>query len=257
MTYDNMNQPFEGEGEPTGETGYHKRGEPIVLCTDKDPKWKAERRKRATASDMLCFLEMEPSWWSSSWEDILQHKLAGTDRQMDLEGRVSVAHGSRTEGLNLELTQELLGFSVTRHNVMYVNPRWSHLGATTDGLLWPHRGLGPNLDLTMQTGLTAETCERLTALGEQGMEAVLVESKNARYPWKKKDGTKSWFGSYPDYHWPQVQTQMHIADFEWCVLCARLGGRDLAPHLLVRDPGWAVTLDEANEKAIKVLGGLW
>jgi hypothetical protein len=245
-----------------GDTGYHKQSEPVVLCTDGDPNWKEERRKRVTASDMLCFLGMEPSWWSSSWEEILQGKIMGVDRQMDLEARVNVRHGARTEGLNLELTQELLGFPVSRHNVMYVNPRWSHLGATLDGVLWPLRGLGPNLDLSTQTGLVAETYERLNALGEAGMADIMVESKNARHPdpygSKRKRGDKvSWYTTYPDYHFPQIQTGMWIADFEYCLLCARLGGRDMAPHLVQRDPDWANKLDEANEKAIKELGRLW
>jgi hypothetical protein len=220
-----------------------------IICMAGDPQWKEERRKRVTASDMLCFLELEPSWWSSSWEEILHHKINGTDRSMDLEGTVSVRHGSRSEGLNLELTSELLGFAITRHNAMYVNPRWPHLGATLDGLLWTQRDVGPNLDLSTQTGLVAETVEHLEGLPGP----VMVESKNARYPFKKRDGTKTWFGTWPDYHEPQIQTGMWIADFEWCLLAARLGGRDLATYLVRRDSLWAVRLDEANEHAGKVL----
>jgi hypothetical protein len=224
-----------------------------IICMDSDLQWKQERRKRVTASDMLCFLNMEPSWWSSSWEEILHHKINDTDRQMDLEGRVSVRHGSRSEGLNLELTSELLGFGITRHNAMYVNDRWPHIGATLDGLLWTQRGLGPNLDLSTQTGLVAETYERLSELPGP----VMVESKNARYPFKRQGTYNSWLnGTYPDYHYPQVQTGMHVADFEWCLLCARLGGRDLAPYLIRRDPTWADRLDEANIAAGEALGAI-
>lgn len=233
-----------------------------ILCTDSDPEWKEERRKRVTASDMLCFLGMEPRWWSSSWEEILTHKLENTDREMDPEGRVNVRHGARSEGLNLELTSELLGFPITRHNAMYANDRWPFLGATTDGLLWPLRGAGPDLDLSTQTGLVAETYEALTRLGDAGERCVLVESKNARHPdpWgskTKRGDAVSWFTTYPDYHFPQIQTQMHVGDFEWCLICARLGGRDLAPHLVKRDLRWAERLDEANERAEQVLRGLW
>ena len=245
-----------GQQQPTGDTGYRKPAEPIVLCTTDDTSWKAERRKRVTASDILCFLGMEPNWWSSSWEEILQHKLTGTDRQMDLDGRVNVAHGIRSEALNLEITQELLGFPVTRHSAFYVNQRWSHLGASLDGLLWTTRGLGPNLDLSTQTGLVAETYERLAALPGP----IMVESKNARYPFKRRDGGfSSWLGGAgaPDYYIPQVQMGLHIADFEWGLLCARLGGRDMAPHLIQRDPKWADILDKANDRAIVELGRLW
>ena len=229
-----------------------------ILCAADDPRWLEERRKRVTASDMLCFLGMEPSWWSSSWDEILKHKLAGTDRQMDREGQVSVRHGAVTEALNIRLTGELLGFPTVSHQVMYVNDRWPFLGATTDSLIFPFRGLGPDLDLSTQTGLVAEVYARLQALGEAGVREVMHESKNARYPFKKKNGNRTWIeDGYPDYHVPQMQTGMWIADFDYGVLCARLGGRDLSPWLIERDPEWAERLDEANERAEKALGGLW
>jgi hypothetical protein len=225
-----------------------------ILCLDSDPDWKEERRHLVTASDMLCFLGMEPSWWSSSWDEILKHKIANTDRPMGPEGVVNVTHGRKTEGLNLELTSELLGFGITRHNALYVNDRWPHLGATLDGLLWTQRGLGPSLDLSTQHGLVAETYERLSDLPGP----IMVESKNARHPDPygskvKKGDAVQWFSKYPDYHIPQIQAGMHIADFEWCVLCARLGGRDLAPHLVKRDPEWADRLEQANNVAAVAL----
>ena len=241
-----------------GEDGeYFVPEEARILCMDTDPQWKEERRHLVTASEMMCFLGLEPSWWSDSWADILALKVSGEDKVFTGDSLANVTHGRRTEVLNLELTSELLGFAVTRHNAMYVNGRWPMLSATLDGILWTQngrRGLGPNLDLSTQHGLVAEVYEALSVLPGP----VMVESKNARHPdpfgSKVKKGQKvSWFSDYPDYHIPQIQTGMHIADFEWCVLCARLGGRDMAPHLIKRDPEWADRLDTANEIAVVAL----
>jgi hypothetical protein len=225
-----------------------------ILCLDTDPQWKEERRHLVTASEIMCFLGLEPDWWGGSWDEILALKVSGKDKVFTGEALTNVTHGRKTEALNLELTGELLGFAVTRHNALYVNDRWPHLGATLDGLLWPLRGLGPNLDLSTQHGLVAETYEALSRLDGP----VMVESKNARHPdpfgGKVKKGQKvGWFSSYPEYHIPQIQAGMHIADFEWCVLCARLGGRDLAPHLIKRDPEWADRLDSAEHVAAVAL----
>jgi hypothetical protein len=222
---------------------------------DSDPQWPEERRKRVTASDMLCFLGLEPKWWSGSWSEILQGKLTGRPLELDLGGRVRVRHGSRTEALNLELTSELLGFAITPHRALYVNARWPYLGATLDGLLWTQRGLGPNLDLSTLTGQTAETYERLSGLPGP----VMVESKNASEPFKRNGVYSSWLGdaTYPDYYVPQIQTGMHIADFSHCLLAGRIGGRDLSVYLVERDPEWASRLDEASADAEIALGKLW
>ncbi len=227
-----------------------------ILCSDTDPQWLEERRKRVTASDMLCFLDMQPAWWSSNWDEILKHKLAGTQREMDLEGTVNVTHGRETEALNLRLAGQLLGFAVVPHKFLYVNDRWPHLGATLDGLLYPSRGVGPDLDLTTHVGLTAQLVERLEAI--PGHRPLMLESKNGRHPdpygsKRKKGEPYTWSEAPPDYHRPQVQTGLWIAGFDRGIISARLGGRDMACHLIEREPGWAEVLDEANEKAGRVL----
>ena len=231
-----------------------------ILCSDSDPQWLEERRKRVTASDMLCFLGMEPPWWSGSWDEILHHKIANTQKTMDLEGTVNVTHGRMTEALNVELTGQLLGFPVVRHNFMYVNDRWPHLGATLDGLLFPVSGAGPDLDLTTHTGLTAELVEALEGLGGAVTtnKGIMLESKNARHPdpygsKRKKGEVFTWAASPPEYHLPQLQTGMWVAGFRYAVIAARLGGRDMAAHLVVRDPEWEGVLDEANARAGEIL----
>jgi hypothetical protein len=216
-----------------------------IICDDSDrAHWLQERRKFITASEMLVFLGQQPDWYSTNREELLSHKRDGTEPQFDHKAKVRMKHGRVDEASNLRKVGALLGYPVAEYHQFIANTRWPHLGATLDGLLFPHMPVEPDLELTMQTGRVLETIEAIGAL----QEPLLVEMKQTEAHRYGKNG-KPWIDFIPSYYIPQVQTQLWVADVERLVLVGCLGAADMTTFIIKRDPEWEAILDAANKDA--------
>jgi hypothetical protein len=224
----------------------------IVICDDSDRElWLKERRKKITASEMLVFLDRQPDWYSTNKEELLAQKLDGTEPLFDHKAKVRMNHGRLDEANNLAKVGKLLGYPVAEYHQFISNDRWPYLGATLDGLLFPHMAVEPNLELTLQTGRVLETIEALGDLDEP----VLVEMKQTEAHRYGKNG-KPWIDFVPDYYIPQIQTQLWLADVRHMVLVGCLGAADMTAWLIELDPHWGKTLGAANSEAFTVLGSI-
>jgi len=216
-----------------------------VICNDSDrAHWLEQRKKYITASEMLVFLGQQPDWYSTNREELLSHKREGTEPQFDHKAKVRMKHGRVDETGNLRKVGALLGYPVVEYHQFIGNQRWPFLGATLDGLLFPHMPVEPDLELTMQTGRVLETIDSLGSLDEP----VLVEMKQTEAHRYGKNG-KPWIDFIPSYYIPQVQTQLWLSGLERLLLVGCLGAADMTTFLIQRDPEWEAILDGANKEA--------
>lgn len=228
-----------------------------IICDDTDQAvWLAERRCRITASDMLVFLGKAPDWWSTSKDELIGHKLEGTEPVFDQKATVRMKHGRLDEAANLKKAGQLLGFPVAPYHYLVSNDRWPYLGATLDGLLFPQMGWGPDLDLTNQVGQVGETSELIGEIGDAMLVPPLLLEMKQTEAHRYGKTSKPWIDFVPDYYKPQVQTGLWLTDLEHCVLVGCLGAADMTAWLLRRDPEWEHVMDEANDEAKALLGGL-
>jgi hypothetical protein len=226
----------------------------IVICDDSDRElWLKERRKKITASDMLVFLGRQPDWYSTNKEELLAQKLDGTEPLFDHKAKVRMNHGRLDEANNLAKVGKLLGYPVAEYHQFISNDRWPYLGATLDGLLFPHMAVEPDLELTMQEGRVLETIDAIITASVATGDPLLVELKQTEAHRYGKNG-KPWIDFVPDYYIPQVQTQLWLADVERMVLVGCLGAADMTTWIVKRDPQWEGILDAANSEAFAVLG---
>ena len=231
-----------------------------VICSDADQAlWKAERRKRITASSISTFLEIAPDFYTATKESLIADKLSGREEEFEHKSHVRMLHGREDEDHNAMKVGKMLGFPVARYHNLVSNERWPYLGASLDWLLFPVMGVGPELRYTNQIGQISDTWGRLDMLEDSGVRTVLLELKQTeahRYA-DKGGGGKPWIRFVPDYHKPQVQTGMWLTGLEHAVLGAALGAADMTAWLLRRDPEWEGVMDKANAEAGELLGELW
>jgi hypothetical protein len=226
----------------------------IVICDDSDRElWLKERRKKITASEMLVFLDRQPDWYSTNKEELLAQKIDGTEPLFDHKAKVRMNHGRLDEANNLVKVGKLLGYPVSEYHQFIGNDRWPYLGATLDGLLFPHMAVEPDLELTMQEGRVLETIDAIITASVATGDPLLVELKQTEAHRYGKNG-KPWIDFVPDYYIPQVQTQLWLAEVERMVLVGCLGAADMTTWIVKRDPQWVDILDAANSEAFAVLG---
>lgn len=227
-----------------------------IICHSSDPQWLEERRKRITASDIQVFLGIQPSWFSDRREDLIAHKINRTRAEFKPDQKRRMRHGRAKEAVHLQMLGELTGYPVVPYGYLIGNTRWSHLGGTLDGLLFPYMQVEPDLTLTSQPDHVLSLIRRLSALSGP----IPVELKNTdAHRFKERQGQRAgllpWIDFPPDYHTPQVQTQLHLSGHRHGILSGMLGSNDLMPWYVEADEGWAGTMDEANDDAREVLGG--
>lgn len=240
-----------------------------IVCDDSDQvRWKKERRKLFTASDMVTLLGIQPDFFDTTLDEVVQEKVDGEDRIFAPDRLAAIEHGKVTEAANLEKCSKLFGIPVAPFHFLVKNERWPYLGATLDGIGVTRALHMRNVNLARQhkspttkgrfeTYTKVDEVRRgLEALQRSGVETIIVEMKNTEaHMYKKKDEPRAWIEDVPAYLLPQVQTQMAIMELDHCLLCAQLGAGNMTGYLVHRDPDWGRILDEANTEAFELLGG--
>ena len=227
----------------------------LVVCDTSDrAEWLAARRKLITSSDLAVFMGLQPKWWSfSTRQSILEEKM-GAD---NYDPNHNTEHGLFNEEGNRVKAEKLLGMKLPACQWLCVNPKWPHLGATPDAFAIPRPLAAPYKLLTSHPHLVDQARERIASEGHVGgCQLKSTDSPKAVHYGKKgwpQTGTpQDWITHVPDYHLPQVQTEMHVMGWDWALLVGQLGAHNMVVWFVERDPKWAAVMDEAEAEAAKV-----
>ena len=228
-----------------------------VICDDSNlERWKAERRKRITASEINIVLGTAPSFYSDTKAEVIARKLDGTEKLFDERSQRRVAHGREREANALRMAGKMLGFPTVPYHNFISHDRWPYLGATLDGLLIPEMWGEPDLTLTSNKPHANDVISKLRAI--RGPVLVEIKNTDGGHRYKEKQGPfagqRAWIDFQPPYHSEQIQTQMAMAEVRWCLLVGSLGADDLIPYLVPFKEGWQTVLDEVNKEAFELLG---
>jgi len=210
-----------------------------VVCKDTDPCWLDERKKVLTASNVAAMLgegyDSKAFFLAVQRGEIKPKDASPPMRSGKWEERPTMAKFSWITGI------------VTRPcNNFLVSNLIPGLGCTIDGYISRPDELPAetNHDATFPNWGWPEDFTR------QVMEAPtrrgLIEIK-ASEPWGKKAWEKT-DGMSPMYYWMQVQTQLHVTQLRWAVLCHRWGAHGMMAQYIPRDDAFEPTLRKAVEE---------
>lgn len=224
-----------------------------IVCSDKDiDVWKAARRSYLTASDIFTFAEMGGKYWPGTREEILVDKCFGIPREFSEESWRKITHGNFDED---NILKKFCHFAQIRgfpSHYFVTNDRWPWLGATLDSLISPPRDVKSVIPGCFTDNAHVQAIrDQLVFQGRTGIgEVKNTENKaNSRYAWFGRLAKNGYFheGRGPEYYHPQIQTQMHVAEYDWCVLVGQIGSHNMQVHFFERDPDFAEFLDDINE----------
>ena len=213
---------------------------------DNRAEWLERRKGFLGASEIFTWREVDhPKWWGDKRESIIAEKFAGVEKVFDKKTMVSINHGAFSEEDIARKFEDAIQLKVETANDQFINSQWPCIAATTDGYVHADEALtdmcGPHYCQDPRV------FPRLrSALLDAGGTGVLELKRSVSTAWQKY---------VPDYYISQVQTQLHVLDLEWGVICAdtimRDGYRqywDLRPYFIQRDPVWAGYLDQCNKE---------
>ena len=240
----------------------------IVCGNDDKVRWKAERNKLFTASDLNVLMGTSPDFFDDDLESVMREKKAGTDRIFGPDRLAAIEHGRVTEEHNLSKCSMLFGIPVAPFHYLVKDERWPYLGATLDAIGVVGHLTNRNTLLAKQHPSSTKShryetfthCDEvrrgLEALQLSGVQTIVVEMKNTDgYQFMKKGEKRPWIEELPTYYNPQIQLQMHIMGLDHCLICGQLGAGNMTGWLVYRDPVIVDWFDEANDKAKRLLFG--
>lgn len=223
-----------------------------VASEDDRGKWLEARLRFITSSDLAVFMGLEPKWWSfSSRASIIETK-AGAD---NYRPNHNTEHGIANEECNRVKAERLLGMSLPPCKALYTNPRWPYIGATPDAYALPGPLRPPQKLLTSHPYLIEPVRAQVQEQSDVGgCQLKSTDSINAVHYGKRGKGSdQDWITHVPDYHLPQVQTEMYVMGWDWTLLVGQLGAHNMVAWFVPRDPEWGATMDAANADAKVVL----
>lgn len=224
-----------------------------LVCTDHDKAlWKWCRKHYLTASDLFTWSGAGGPYWPGKKQDILDDKLRGVERDFKPASYRKMEHGSYDEDHNRTKFCHYAKLRSRPAHYMIGNDRWPYLAATLDGIIAPPKqavDINPLIftDPEHVQGVRDRMLfEKTVGIAELKQTDENAKTRNAWFGYERKGvWTPSWG---PEYYHPQVQAQMHIGEFSWCVLVGQIGASNMHAHFFERDPAFAEQLDEWNEE---------
>jgi len=218
--------------------------------------WLEARKQYLTASSIYGWRGKDYALKKNAWyfEDnnraaICAEKFGGLEKEFPERAKVAMAHGSFDEVNIIRKFEDGIGYKCEASNDMFVNDRWPHLAATVDGYLHTSTSVHAVNDVGETNYCQDPDVFPNLHLSIMGRDTGLLEiKKSISVAWSR--------GEVPEYYLAQVQTQLHIADLEWAVICAECVYTcpkekwrkfwDLRPTLIERDPNWRGVLGKCN-----------
>lgn len=221
--------------------------------------WKRLRKGFVTASDFFNFARLGPSYWPDRRPEVLAEKLRGTPRVFGntpediATAERRMAHGRENEEHNLRKMARNARLRVRPAHYFITNDRWPWLGATLDGIVArPNNRVEIQPEIFTQPDHVQSIRDRLMFMSTRvGICELKQHDETAKrravyFGHTKRNGIVV-PAMVPETIIPQVQGQMHIADFEWSIVAAQIGASNMQIHLVERDPQFADVLDDIND----------
>lgn len=230
-----------------------------ILMTDEDEAlWIQARKFFVTASDFFNFAQLGPSYWPDRRPEILAEKLMGKQRVFgDTPEKKELAerrmeHGKFNEDNNLAKFSHYAKLRTKPAHFFMTNDRWPWLGCTLDGIVAAPKRYekinGKVFDQADHVQAIRDTLLFRDGIGicELKQHERKAAKLNEYFGHVKRSGAEV-PGGPPYSILPQIQGQMHIADFKWSLLVAQIGAIHMQAHLVERDESFAELLDDMNE----------
>lgn len=223
----------------------------MLVCTaDNEAKWLAARKQYVTSTEMVVVLGMQPDFWSTTREQLIQQKRTGED---GFKANRAMLNGSLCEKGNMAAFGDIMGCHIKQANEFHVRdldvddepaPR-NRIAASIDGYIWPP-------DKEMKYGYSSDD-EVLNAVWwqlkhmktEHGPEyRGLLEAKQSK-GWRGQ--VEQWAVAPPEYYTIQVQTQLYCTGAPYSVIFCRLGVDNWSGHVILPDEFLWEQMEEATE----------
>lgn len=221
-------------------------------------EWLERRKGYLGASQVYgwrgpAFADKKNAWYfdDNNREAICAEKFAGFEKEFTQYATVGMAHGRWDEENIARKFEDGIGYKVETANDMFVNDRWPHLAATVDGYVHTDHYVHDVHDVGENQYCQDPEVFPALHLRIMGRHTGLLELK--------KSVSVAWARSQvPEYYVAQVQTQLHITEMPWAIICAECICShpkekwrkfwDLRPTLIKPDPNWVAVLDQCNEE---------
>lgn len=235
-----------------------------LVCTDRNQAlWLWCRKHYLTASDLFTWSGEGGPYWPGKRQHILDSKLYGIEREFPPASQRKMEHGSYDEDHNRVKFCTYAKLRSRPAHYMITNDRWPYLAATLDGVIAPPTGpqdINPRIFTYpdhVQDVRDRMLFESTVGIAELKQTEDMAKNRNAWFGYERKGLYYPGFG--PEYYHPQIQAQMHIGEYTWCVLVGQIGASQMHAHFFERDESFAEVLDEYNEEfrqEVTFAGGL-
>lgn len=212
-----------------------------VVCSDSNPNWLSFRHELVTGTATSTLMRSNPY---QKYDELLAEKSGPIPEP--IKPNRYMFHGKENESNNMRKFRLITGLRARNVNYLLESTRVPKLGTTLDGVLHVPKSIpSARYELVSDKSNLVRALDDLSTVAAFTSPFGLIEMKQTSLYSKKK-----WDNGVPEYYYWQVQAQMLVTGYPWCLVVCAVGASDFVTYLV-----------EANEedarKIEKEVGRFW